>query len=245
MTQPPLPPVAITDYAPSGTLRIAINHGNRVLADRGDAGRPIGISVDLARALAAELGTEPVFVEFDRAGDVSASAEADVWDVCFLAVDPDRARTISFTPPYIRIEGCYLAGRGSDAGSADEVISRKLTVGSVEGSAYALHLARRPGSEQLVTFGSMQEAVAAFDAGRVDALAGIRKAMEEIAAPRAGARVLQPPFMEILQAMGIPAGRPAAHRHLCAFLDQMVRAGETRWILEKHGVDGGAAILPT
>ena len=61
------------------------------------------------------LRRPPDFVEFDRAVDVAASAGSDVWDVCFLAVDPARAQAVSFTHPYIRIEGCYLVHADSAA----------------------------------------------------------------------------------------------------------------------------------
>ena len=96
------------DYAPTGKLRVALNFGNRVLVGR-DANRtPVGISVDLARALADELSLDLALVEFERAVDVSNAAQDDLWDACFLAVDPQRAKTIAFTHPYVRISGAYL-----------------------------------------------------------------------------------------------------------------------------------------
>jgi polar amino acid transport system substrate-binding protein len=231
------------DYAPGGRLRFALNHGNRVLIGRDEAGRPEGISVDLARALAAELETQPAFVEFERATDVASSASDDVWDVCFLAVDPLRAATIAFTQPYVRIEGCYLV-RADAAQAAGDVARLGLRIGIVEGSAYALHLARSPGAEGLVTFASFAGATAALDAGEVDGIAGIRQAMEVEAAHRPGSRVLEPPFMEIRQAMGVPAGRPSAHAHLSAFLATRATDGTVAAVLERHGVSGSSAILP-
>jgi polar amino acid transport system substrate-binding protein len=234
----------LRDYAPHGRLRVALNHGNRVLVGRDAAGAAAGISVDLAQALGAEIGLDPVFVEFDRAVDVSSRAQADVWDVCFLAVDPARAATISFTHPYVRIEGCYFVGGGSPAAEAADVARLKLRIGVVEGSAYALHLARAPGGDGLVRFGTLAEALSAFDAGEVDGLAGIRQAMAGEAARRSGARLLEPPFMEIRQAMGVPAGRPLAQAHLSAFLAARARDGTVAAILERHGVAGSCAIVP-
>jgi polar amino acid transport system substrate-binding protein len=231
------------DYAPGGRLRFALNHGNRVLIGRDPDGRPEGISVDLARALSAELGTEPTFVEFQRATDVASSATDDVWDVCFLAVDPLRAATIAFTHPYVRIEGCYLM-RSDAAKVADDVARLGLRIGIVEGSAYGLHLARAAGAEGLVTFASFSEATAALDAGEVDGVAGIRQATESEAAARPGMRVLEPPFMEIRQAMGVPAGRILAHAHLSEFLAARAADGTVAAILERHGVSGSSAILP-
>ena len=142
----------IQAFAPRGVLRVALNHGNRVLVARDDEGRAMGIAVDLATALADHLGLQLTFVEYERAVDVSSTAEADEWDVCFLAVDPERAKTIAFTEPYVRIEGCYLAGAHSGAGTSDALIASGAKVGTVKGSAYTLTLQRKPGAEDLIVY---------------------------------------------------------------------------------------------
>ena len=49
-------PPELTDLAPTGTLRAAINFGNPILATRDAAtGEARGVSVDLSRSLAARL----------------------------------------------------------------------------------------------------------------------------------------------------------------------------------------------
>ncbi len=234
----------IAQFAPTGTLRVALNHGNRVLVSRDATGKPRGISVDLARTLARHLGLELAFVEYERAVDVSSSATNDEWDVCFLAVDPERAKTITFTDPYVRIEGCYLAGPQCDAADAPSLVASGQKVGTVKGSAYTLTLQRKPGAENLVVHDDILAALDALDRTEVQAIAGIRQAMEGEAAKRQGARVLMPPFMEIRQAMAMPAGRPDASRALSAFLDDALRRGIVGDILEAHGVDRASALLP-
>jgi hypothetical protein len=61
------------DSATAPPLRVALNHGNVLLVGRDEAGAEKGISVDLAHAFAAPERREPVFVEYNRAVDVSAS----------------------------------------------------------------------------------------------------------------------------------------------------------------------------
>lgn len=234
----------INEFAPTGVLRVALNHGNRVLVSRDTAGRPAGISVDLARDLARHLGIKLQFVEFERAVDVSSSAEDGLWDVCFLAVDPERAKTIAFTAPYVRIEGCYLASAHCAAADSGALVASGAPVGSVKGSAYSLTLQRKPGAENLVMFEDIFAALAALDGGEVQAIAGIRQAMEGEAASRPSSRVLLPPFMEIRQAMAMPQGRPAASQALSAFLAEALRSGRVSDILEAHGVARDCAILP-
>lgn len=231
-------------FAPKGVLRIALNHGNRVLVGRGADGSAEGISVDLAIRLADDLDLDYEFVEFDRAVDVSSSVTDDVWDIGFLAIDPKRAETIAFTPPYIRIEGCYLASSTCPAEDAHALLASGAQVGSVTGTAYALALSRMPVARQLTLFDCMSAAVEAFDRGQIAAIAGIRKAMEEIHERRVGSRVIEPPFMEILQAMAIRLGRDEAHAYLCDFLACLAKKGVVGDILERHGIDRSCAIVP-
>ncbi len=240
----PHPAEMIYEFAPHSVLRVALNHGNRVLVGRDEHGAPFGISVDLAKALARHLGLDVRFVEYERAVDVSSSAQEDAWDVCFLAVDPERAKTIAFTAPYVRIEGCYLAGPNCDVEDAEALIRDKARVGSVEGSAYTLTLVRKPGADALILYPDIHAALAALDSGAVDAIAGIRQAMTEEAKARPGSRVLLPPFMEIRQAMAMPQGRPQASEVLAQFLADAAQEGRVGAILETYGVDKSCAIVP-
>lgn len=233
-----------TEYAPTGFLRVALNHGNRILVTRAADGSPRGIAVDLAKALAAELDLELSFVEYDRAVDVSNTATSGAWDICFLAVDPKRAEVLDFTAPYVRIEGRYLAGPRCNAQTSDELVASGRPVGTVEGSAYSLTLQRQPGAEHLVVFPDIFAMLAALDANEIVAAAGIGDVMDAEAALRPGARTLQPPFMEIRQAMAIVKGRPMAARHLQDFVRTRLMAGVVGDILEAHGVGRQNAVLP-
>lgn len=234
----------LEQFAPTGVMRVALNHGNGVLVGRDDTGDAFGISVELAKTLAAHLDVELRFVDYERAVDVSSSATADEWDVCFLAVDPERAKTIAFTTPYIRIEGCYLAGAHSQAQDAPALVASGAKVGSVEGSAYSLTLLRKPGAENVVMYPDIFAALAALDRRDVAAIAGIRQVMEGKGAKRPGSQVLFPPFMEIRQAMAMPRGRDDASTALANFLAEAAISGQVGQILEAHGVDRNCAIIP-
>ncbi|WP_347310439.1 transporter substrate-binding domain-containing protein [Defluviimonas sp. SAOS-178_SWC] len=231
-------------YAPTGTLRAAVNHGNRVLVSRDETGEARGITVDLARTLAETLNLPLQFVHYERAVDVSSSVTSGDWDICFLAVDPKRAETIDFTDPYVRIEGSYLAAPATPYDTSADLVASGDPVGSVVGSAYSLTLMRLPGAEYVVMYEDIHAMLAALDSGEVRAAAGIGSVMEKEAALRPGARIVSPPFMEIRQAMAMPKGREPAATHLRTFLTDLARSGRVGDILERHGVDRDAAIQP-
>src|SRR5665213_3925255 len=61
-------PEIVKEFAPTGSLRAAINQGNSVLAQKGPNGEPLGITVDMARELGKRLGVPVELSIFDAAG---------------------------------------------------------------------------------------------------------------------------------------------------------------------------------
>src|SRR6185436_376296 len=104
----------------NGTLRVGINFGNVLLANRDENASPRGIAPDLARELARRLGVPPEFVTYESAGRMADGAKTGEWDVAFLATDPVRAEEIVFTAPYLEVGTTYLVGADSPITSPAE-----------------------------------------------------------------------------------------------------------------------------
>ena len=105
-------PEVTAALAPSGRLRASINLGNPILARREPAGgEVVGVSVDLSRALADELGVPVELAVFDAAAQVGRGLKGGQADIGFFAIDPMRSDGIRFTAPYVLIEGAYLVAR--------------------------------------------------------------------------------------------------------------------------------------
>ncbi|MBV9394296.1 MAG: ABC transporter substrate-binding protein, partial [Methylobacteriaceae bacterium] len=68
-------------------------------------------------------------------------------------------------------------------------------------------------------------AVAEFEQGKTDVLAGVRQPLETYARAHPGTRVMQGRFMSIQQAMCSPKGRTTAARYLRDFIEEMKRSG--------------------
>jgi polar amino acid transport system substrate-binding protein len=228
-----------SDLAPTGKLRAGINYGNPVLAMRDQgSGELSGVVVDLARELGRRTGLPVELVGFESAGKMVEGLQAGAWDVAFLAVDPGREGEISFTAPYIEIEGTYLVPAESAFRAIAEVDCEGVRVGVSGKSAYDLFLSRRLKHAQLVRAPSPEAAFELIVAAKVDVLGGVRQHLVANAAKLPGSRVLEGRFMAIQQALGIPKGREAGVNYLREFIEDVKASGLVAQAIEKAGVRG-------
>ena len=229
----------LLDLAPTGKLRVGINYGNPVLATRDpNTGQLGGVAVDLARELGRRTDLPLELVGFESAGKMVEGLQAAAWDVAFLAVDPGREEEISFTAPYIEIEGTYLVPPGSALGTIADVDRDDVRVGVSSKSAYDLFLSRNLKHAQLVRASSPEEAFELIVAGKVDVLGGVRQHLVANTVKLPGSRVLEGRFMAIQQALGIPKAREAGLSYLREFIEDVKASGLVARVLEKAGVQG-------
>lgn len=241
---PERPPQELAELAPTGKLRAAINFGNPILAARDAAGAPRGVSVDLARALAARLGVDVELVLFESAGKVVDAARTGAWDVAFVAIDPARGQDMLQTPPYLLIEGAYLVKTDSPIRSNDEVDRAGVRIAVGKGSAYDLYLGRALKHAKLVHAPTSPAVTDLFLAANLDAAAGVKQQLQADAKRVPGLRLLGGRFMVIEQAMATPRGRDAGARYLNEFVEAMKRSGFVAQALARHGIEGATVAPP-
>jgi polar amino acid transport system substrate-binding protein len=216
----------VKSFAPTGTLRAAINQGNTVLAQKDPVtGEPKGITVDLARELARRLGLPVELITFDAAGKVFEALKRSVWDIAFLAVEPVRAAEIDFTAPYVLIEGTYMVPKDSGLKQIADVDRAGVRIAVATGSAYDLYLTRTIKNATLVRAPTGPQALEMFVRDRLEAAGGVKQPLVEFAAAHPNVRVMEGRFMAIQQAMGMPKGRAAAANYLRGFVEEMKASG--------------------
>ena len=226
----------LRELAPGGTLRVAINYGNAVLAQRDErTGEPRGITADLARELARRLAVPVEFVTYDGAGKIVAAAASNEWDVAFMAIDPLRAQQILFTPPYLIIEGAYLVRADAPFQRVDDLDREGVRIAVGKGAAYDLFLTRTLKHAALVRAPSTAAVIGLFVDEKLDAAAGIRQPLEAAARERLEWRVIPERFMAIEQAMCTPAGREAGGKYLAVYIAKMKASGFVSDALARHG----------
>ena len=237
---------AVTALAPTGKLRVAINFGNTVLAQKDPAtGEPRGISGDLARELAKRLGVPIAFTVFDAAGKVTDALKKGELDIVFLAIDPVRGADIDFTGPYVIIEGAYMVPTASASQTNEDIDRAGVRIAVARGSAYDLYLTRTIKNATLVREGSGPQALDMFIRDKLEAAAGVKQPIIAFANSHPGLRVIPGRFMVIEQAMGTPKGREAGVRYLRAFVEEMKSSGFVADGLKRSGQADAAVAPPT
>jgi polar amino acid transport system substrate-binding protein len=221
-----LTPELRTEIAPTGTLRAGINYGNPVLAQKRADGTPAGVSADLARELGRRLGLAVAFETFDTAGAVVAALGGPrTWDVAFLAIDPERAQTIAFSPPYVIIEGAYLVRAESPLTANDEVDRPGIQIAVGRNTAYDLYLGRHLKAAERVYAPTSADALTLFLKDQPDVLASVRQPLESYVRTHPGLRILPGRFMAIEQAVATPRDRAGAAGYMRAFIETMKASG--------------------
>jgi polar amino acid transport system substrate-binding protein len=223
--------------APTGVLRTGINLSNFLLVSGQNAdGTPAGVSPDLARHIAAALDVPCEFVLFETPGQLADAVADDVWDICNIAHEPDRARQIDFSQPYVLIDANFLVRTESAFTSNEEIDQKDVKIIAFYRSAYDLWLRDNLQHASLVAADSIQHSHDMFLRGEADVLASLKPRLKmELDTDRH--RMIAPRFTAIKQAVGIKKTDPAVLQFLNDLINDAIENGFIEASLAAHGVD--------
>ena len=237
-------PQVRTQLASTGKLRAGMNLGNALFTKKNAAtGELQGVSVDLMRELASRLEVPVEFVVYARPGDVADASVADAWDVAVLAIEQARAQTIAFSTPLTGIAGAYVVHQDSPLREVGQVDAAGVRIAAPAKAGYELYLTRTLRNATLVRTGSFDESISEFNAGRIDAVAGLKPALLDSMARLPDGRMLEGKFMTIHHGLGTPRERTAAAEYLKAFVADVNASGFVARSIERHGVQGLSAVI--
>ena len=231
-------PDARAELTPTGKLRVGINFGNGLLARKDPVtAAPRGIAVDLARELGVRVGVPVEVVGYESAGTMADGA-TEAWDVAFLGADPARANQIAFTAAYLEIESTYLVPARSPLSTMADVDRAGVRIAVSGKSAYDLFLTRALQHAMLVRAPNVNASVELFMSHKLDALAGLKPLLVEVAEQLPGSRVLDGSFTTVQQAIGTPKDRSSAAKYLHAFVEDVKAGGLVAKAIENNRVRG-------
>ena len=233
------------ELAPTGVLRAAISLSNFLLVTaQSSQGDPVGVSPDIARAVADRLGVPVRYITFPSPGELADAAVEDIWDIGNIGAEPERAKTISFTAAYAEIEATYLVPAGSAIHTVAEVDRNGGRIGVYGRSAYGLWLADNIQCAERVITDSVDASFELFVEQGLEVLAGLRPRLVSDAAKLPGARILDGQFTAVQQAIGCKPERTSGAQFLHDFIEEAKDSGLVADLLEKHGVMGRLTVAP-
>lgn len=222
----------------SGVLRVGVDPTFPPFA-AADGPDVWGLDIDLARALAGDLGLEPRFTYFGYDGlyDALATRQVDVL-ISALVVAPERTEDVVYTSTYFDAGQVLIVPVGTGITGMEVLDGRTLAVelgalGHVEARAWQARLQELA----VVTYDSADEALEAAAAGAADAAlvdsVGGRLYLRDHR--DAGLVLLDPPVVSEPYAIAVRIGdRTLVHR-LNEALSRLERSGElheisSRWL---------------
>jgi polar amino acid transport system substrate-binding protein len=238
-------PAVRSELAPTGKLRVGINHGNFLLVTPGSSATdPRGVAPDLARELARRLGVPIEFSKFDTAGALGDAVRSGAWDVAFLGAEPQRAAEIAFTAAYLEIPATYLVPAGSPIRSIAEVDRVGVRIAAAEKSAYELWLSRNIKHATLVLTKGIDASFDAFVKDKLEVLAGLRPRLISDVQKLPGARILDGQFTAVQQAIGTPKARTTGAAFLRTFVEDVKASGFVAEAITRNGSQGVSVAPP-
>jgi len=215
-----IPSRVYAQLAPTGVLKIGVNHGNPNNA-KIDGGKLQGLAVDLGCILARRLGVEVEFVRYPGVSQLTQGFTNGEWTLGFT-FDPQLGPpNFAYAHPHIGVENTYLVPANSSFQTVSDVDQPGVRISVATGNSPDVYLTAHLQHATLVRFPTVPQALAALKNGQVDAFAGSRSA-EVAFLPQLppGSRLLSDDFLIANLAAVMAMDQEQALRFINRFIEQ-------------------------
>ena len=239
-------PQAKSQLAPTGTLRVAVLTSNPIIGSKDPGGELKGTTVDLGRALAARAGVQARLIEYTAIPKLMEDANAGVWDVAVVAIDPARRSLVDFSPPHLAADGflTILVPGNSPARTMADFDRPGMRVAAVKNAAPLMILQRTLKNAQVVAADNENAAFALMKDGQAEGYAQNRYMLRARAQTLPGSRLLDDAFSGLSLAFALPKGRPAAAQYVADWVEQAKTSGAVQRAIDAAGLQGEVKVAP-
>ena len=221
--------------APTNVLRIGINMSNFLLVNKDSTfSKPEGLSPEIGKLLARELGINYEFVTFKNPGLLADAIDYDKWDVGNFAYEKKRAEIIDFSNPYVNIDANFLLRKNSEINQNNDVDNKNNKIAVVNRSAYDLWLSDNYKKAKIIRAKTIIETHNLFYNQDVNILAGLKPKLLEELKNNNEFKLIDEPFTFIKQSIGIKKGKPKAIDFINSFVSKIIKDGTIQSLLEKY-----------
>jgi polar amino acid transport system substrate-binding protein len=229
---------AMKELAPTGKLRIALVYAPSMsvfFVVQDEAGKPRGVTADLADALGKKLNIPIEYVLFPNSGQATDAVESGSVDVSFMPVDEERKKRIAFGPAYVQAESTYMVTAATGAKTVEDADRPGMRVIGIANTTTIRSAGRTLKATTISAVPSVEEAVAMLRDGKADAFALSRDSLPTYVKQVPGSRMTDGAFQQIGIAIAVARNRPAALGAVTQFMNEAKKNGTVRRALDKAG----------
>ena len=229
----------MSELTPTGKLRVGVAwapSASPLFVVKDKDGQPRGVTVDLANALANELGVPVELMVAPNTGELVDALEAGRIDVSFVPVDDERKKRIDFGPVYFQVESTYMVTQASGIATVDAVDRPGVRVVGIAGTTTIRAAGRTLKSTTVTAAQSIGEAIEMMTTGKADAFALSRDSLPPFVAKLPGSRIVEGGFQYTGVAVAVTKGKPEALAYVTAFLEKAKPSGVVRKAFDAAGL---------
>lgn len=172
-----------------------------------EGGNVVGIDVDIAKAIAEDLGCdfEILNIDFDSVVTAVSQGKAD-FALAALTITDDRKAFVDFSDPYQNAVQNIIVAENSDITSVDD-LSEKL-IGVQLGTTGDIYCSDDFGDEYVKKFKSPVDAVTGVKTGQLDAVVVDDQVAKELIKNTQGLKILDTTYADEEYAIAVKKGSP-------------------------------------
>jgi polar amino acid transport system substrate-binding protein len=223
----------VADLVQAGKVRFGL-FSTQYIKDPA-SGELMGVRVDIARALSAQIGVPALLLEHGTPPDVVQCLRAGACDVVFLPRDARSAGVGDFSPPYLQSEYTMLVPAGSPIRSVADADKPGLRIAAVRNHSSTMTLTGAIGQAEVILGENELAAFELLQAGRADAFASTRQYLLRASKNLAGSRVLADYYGANLNRLVVPKGQPGRLAYVSRFVEEAKASGLVQKAIDRDG----------
>ncbi len=216
-----------------GKLHMATNAAFPPYESTTDDGGYEGIDIEIAQAIADDLGLELVVDDMDFSS-VLTSVQNGKSDIAMagLTVTDERKKNVNFTETYATGVQSIIVPEGSDIKSADDLDGKKI--GVQEGTTGFIYCSDDYGDDNVTAYTNGAMAVEALKSGKVDCVVIDNNPAKQFVANNSGLVLLDTAYVEEEYAIGVSKDNKELLEKVNASLKKLQDDGTVQKIIDKY-----------
>lgn len=229
--------------APSGHLRVGIYPGSPTsMVTDPTTQQSHGVTYDLGKEFASQLGVPVEYVTFKRIADVIDAIKAGQVDFTVTNATPVRANDVAFSETLLAVELGYLVPANSPIDKPEAIDGPGVRIGVTKGGTSERVLGQKFTHAKFLAAESIKAAIDALKAGEIDVYATNKAILFEMSQSLPGAKVLDASWGQEHMAIAVPKGREAGRPLLDQFVERVQASGLLTQVESSAGLKGVAKL---